>query len=349
MIIGGEEREIRVLVDPERLAARQLTYAELDAALRRGFLDRRGGTVETATRQIVVRTEGRSHDPQELASIVVRRDARGTVRVGDVARIEDAYRELTSVVHANGENIVALGVRREPGANVVTMIDGVDAEMARLNAGLADRGLDLRLVAAYRDTTYLHKAIDFVRSNLIAGSALAVLVLLFFLRSLRSVLVVAASIPVSLLTVFLVMDALGRTLNVISMAGLAFAAGMVVDNAIVVLENIFRHLEMGKKPRQAAIDGGEHHAFRPHTVIADQLAVVAGIEDHGIVVLTAIFEGGENLTDLVVEKRAQSKITRLGDQTAMVVEVVVVVHVTANSLDHGVTRCQGRAAQPRRF
>ncbi len=256
LVVGGEEREIRVLVDPERLASRAVTWDALESALRSGAVDLRGGTVETETRQIVVRTEGRSSDPQTLADIIVRRDERGTVRVGDVATVVDGYRELSSVVHSGGQDIVAIGVRSEPDANVVRLIAGVDQELDALNARFHQQGLDLQLNAVYRDTTYLHQALDFVWSNLWYGSALAVVVLMFFLRSIRSVAIITLSIPISLLTVFLVMDAAGRTLNVVSLAGLAFAAGMVVDNAIVVLENTFRHLEMGKSARDAAIDGG---------------------------------------------------------------------------------------------
>ncbi|MHC5210644.1 MAG: efflux RND transporter permease subunit [Planctomycetota bacterium] len=256
MVVGGEEREVRVLLDPERLASRGVSTSELVSALQRGAVDLRGGTVETATRQYVVRTEGRSTDPEDLEQIVVRRDAGGTVRVGDVARVVDGYRETTSIVHNETGPIVAIGVRSEPGANVVELIEGVDAELAALNARFRDAGLELTLKPVHRDTTYLNQALDFVVNSLWQGALLAVIVLLVFLRSVRSVLIVALSIPISLITVFLVMDAFGRTLNVVSLAGLAFAAGMVVDNAIVVLENTFRHLEMEKSARDAARDGG---------------------------------------------------------------------------------------------
>ncbi|MGQ0552713.1 MAG: efflux RND transporter permease subunit [Planctomycetota bacterium] len=257
MVVGGEEREIRVTIDPELLAARGVGWAELESALRSGAVDLRGGTVETPTRQYVVRTEGRTNDPQDLLGITIRRDARGTVRVGDVATVIDGHREQTSVVRNEFGDMVAIGVRSEPGSNVVTLIEGVDEEILALNERFHEQGLDLSLVPVYRDTTYLGKAMDFVIDSLWQGALLAVVVLLVFLRSVRSMLIVALSIPISLLTVFLVMDLFGRTLNVVSLAGLAFAAGMVVDNAIVVLENTFRHLEMGKGARQAAIDGGK--------------------------------------------------------------------------------------------
>jgi len=256
MIVGGEEREVRVQVDPARLVSRGVTWAELLAALRRGYLDRRGGTVETATRQVVVRTVGREQDPAAIAKVIIRRGPAGTVTVGDVADVIDGHRELRSIVRGEGERVIAIGVNREAGANVVTMIRGVEEKLEILNQRFREQGLQLKFGPVYRDTTYLEQALEFVWSNMRLGAGLAILVLLFFLRSWRSVLVVAVSIPISLVMVFLVMEMLGRTINVVSLAGLTFAAGMVVDNAVVVLENAFRHMEMGKKARVAAEDGG---------------------------------------------------------------------------------------------
>ena len=256
LIVGGAEREIRIFLDPELLAGRRLSFESVASAVRRGFQDLRGGTVESGPRQLVVRTEGRSEDLGHLESLVLRRDDQGTVRLRDVARVADATEEITSIVHSEQGPTVAIGVARQSGANVVRMIEGVDRELEALNREFADRGLDLRLVPVHKDTTYLERAMGFVQANLLLGAGLAVAVLLLFLRSLRSVLIVSVSIPISLITVFLVMDALGRSLNVISLAGLAFAAGLVVDNAIVVLENIFRHLERGRPAQEASVTGG---------------------------------------------------------------------------------------------
>ncbi|RMH02988.1 MAG: efflux RND transporter permease subunit [Planctomycetota bacterium] len=256
LVVGGEEREIRVLADPERLAGFGVRWDELAAALQRGFLDLRGGTVEAGSRRLTVRTEGRRPEIARIEEIAVRRGPAGTVRVGDLARVVDGHKELTGIVRNDGRRTVVIGVGLEVGANVVEMTAGVDRALAELNDSFAGRGLDVVLEPVYRDTTYLDQALAFVGDNLALGSLLAVFVLVLFLRSLRSVLVVAVAIPISLLTVFLVLDALGRTLNVISLAGLAFAAGMVVDNAIVVLENIFRHVEKGADSRTAAAEGG---------------------------------------------------------------------------------------------
>jgi len=256
LIVGGSEREIQVRIDPDRLAARSVSFAQFTSALRRGYVDLRGGTVETPSLQLTVRTEGRSTALNDIGDIVVRRNAEGSVLVRDVAEVVDTYREGGTLVRTAGAPTVAIGVGREAGANVVDMIEGIDLVLLDLNQRFRERALDLELKAVHRDTEYLNRAIEFVQQNLLLGAGLAVFVLLLFLRSIRSVLVVGLAIPISLVTVFLVMQSLGRSLNVISLAGLAFAAGMVVDNAIVVLENIFRHIENGKKAREAAIEGG---------------------------------------------------------------------------------------------
>ncbi|MSR48354.1 MAG: efflux RND transporter permease subunit [Planctomycetes bacterium] len=256
LIFGGEEREIQVRLDPQRLASFRLTFGEVAAALASGHLNLRGGTIETPTRQFVVRTEGRVADPQEIGAIVVRRDAAGTVLLSDLATVVDTYRERTSFVKGNGSDNIALGVNRQAGANVVDLIAACDIELERINSRLGEQGLDLRFESVYRDTTYLNDALEFVTDNLVIGSLLTIASLLIILRSFRSVLVISISIPITLMMVFPVMEALGRTLNVISLAGIAFASGVVVDNSIVVLENFFRHRAMGKSTLDAAIDGG---------------------------------------------------------------------------------------------
>ncbi|MBL8843067.1 MAG: efflux RND transporter permease subunit [Planctomycetes bacterium] len=256
LVFGGEEREIQVRLDPDRMAGFAVRFDEVAEALTREHVNLRGGTIETATRQMVVRTEGKATLPAEIGAIVVRRDERATIRLDDVAVIADTYRERSSFVKGDGQENVALGVNRQAGANVVELIEACDVELAAINRRLADQGLDLRFESVYRDTTYLNEALEFVTGNLVVGALLAIAVLLIFLRSFRSVLVICVAIPVSLVMVFLVMQALGRTLNVISLAGLAFASGMVVDNAIVVLENFFRHKSMGKRAVDAAIEGG---------------------------------------------------------------------------------------------
>lgn len=255
-IVGGSPREVQVRIDPELLIARGVTLDELFGAIERANINVRGGTVETDSRQPIVRTVGRAEHAKDLAGIIVKELPMGSVRLDEVAEIVDGYRETTGFLHMNGQRAAGMGVRRQAGANVVDLIAAIDAELARINADFATRNLDLRLESVYKETTYIEDAMGFVRQNLITGSVLAILVLLAFLRSPRSVLVIGLSLPISMAAVFPVLLAAGRTLNVISLAGIAFASGMVVDNAVVVLENVFRHLEMGKGRLQAAIDGG---------------------------------------------------------------------------------------------
>jgi HAE1 family hydrophobic/amphiphilic exporter-1 len=256
LVVGGEENEIQVRVDPDLLVGRGVSVAELASALDRGNVNLRGGTVETGTRQFVVRTVGRADVASRLEDIIIKETPAGSVRLGEVARVVDTYRETSGFVKIDGTPGVAIGVSRKQGSNVVKLIGELDATCAELNDVFANRSLDLRLEPVYRESTYIAAAIAFVLDNLLLGAGLAVGVLIVFLRSPPSVLIISLSIPISLVTVFLVLSAFGRTLNVISLAGLAFASGMVVDNAIVVLENIFRHLSMNKPLRQAATEGG---------------------------------------------------------------------------------------------
>ena len=255
-VVGGSEREIQVQLDPELLVARGVTFDDVFAAIQSTNLNVRGGTVETAGRQPVVRTVGRAERASDLADIIVKELPAGSVLLSDVAQIVDGYREKSGFVNMNGVPSSGMGVRRQVGTNVVELIAQIDETVDDLNASFADRNIDVALNSAYKESTYIKAAMGFVRQNLAFGAGLAVLVLLVFLRSPRSILIVALTIPISLAAVFPVLLALDRTLNVISLAGIAFASGMVVDNAVVVLENIFRHLEQGKGRLRAAIDGG---------------------------------------------------------------------------------------------
>ncbi|MFT7676398.1 MAG: HAE1 family hydrophobic/amphiphilic exporter-1 [Planctomycetota bacterium] len=256
MVVGGSPREIHVRVDPARMVALGVSFEALDAALVSGNLNVRGGTLETGARQLVVRTLGKRLTAQALEDLIVLETDSGSVHLGDVAEVLDTVRRRSGFVNMDGKPAVGMGVRRQVGANVVSITEDLMRVADELNASFSQRGVDLYLDTLFQEKTYIDAAMGFVRSNMLLGGLLAVAVLLIFLRNLRSILVIAVTIPVSLLAVFLVLKGLDRSLNVISLAGIAFASGMVVDNAIVVLENVFRHLEMGKSPKEAAVDGG---------------------------------------------------------------------------------------------
>ncbi len=261
-IRGAVQSELHIKIDPEALAQRGITYSTLRSTVQSANANFSGGRIADGKRDLRLRATGRFDNIAAIQETVLRRDANGTVYLGDVAEVELAYKEPTSWVRARGHRMPFFNFQLQRGANQLETMDALKAEIVALNEGLlpthaANLGLDgtLELVQTYDSTTYVEDAIDLVRSNLLVGGLLATITLLFFLRSLRTVGIIAIAIPVSVVTSLIVLVALGRSINIISLAGLAFAIGMVVDNAIVVIENIFRHLEMGKSPREAALAG----------------------------------------------------------------------------------------------
>lgn len=253
-INGGRKREMRVTVDPLRLAARGLTVDMVAEALRRENADISAGTIDEGKRAYVVRTVGRFSTPEQAAAVLVRTGAGGPVTVGDVAQVGFAYQDVTASSRVMGQPAISINVVREQGANVLEIMAEVRRRLDQLNREvLPPHGLKITLT--YDQTDYIVEALALVRDNLWMGGLLAVGVLLYYLRAVAPTVVIALAIPISLVGAFLVMALAGRTVNVISLAGLAFAVGMVVDPAIVALENIFRHYSNGMPREQAAVQG----------------------------------------------------------------------------------------------
>ncbi|MFQ5817654.1 MAG: efflux RND transporter permease subunit [Terriglobia bacterium] len=253
-IYCGRERELQVIVDPAALAARQVTLRQMADALDRENRNFSGGDFDEGKRRYLVRTVGEYASPEEIANVIIAHRNAVPIYVRDVGRVALGYRKADAVCWQKGTRVLVLNVLRETGSNVLEVMAGLRAAVDDLNHDLLHpRGLDLRLV--YEETEYIYSAIGLVRQSLLLGGTLAILVLLLFLRSGASTLVIAVAIPISLIGTFLLMAFFERTLNVISLAGMAFAAGMVVDNSVVVLENIYRHRQRGKPRFQAAYDG----------------------------------------------------------------------------------------------
>ncbi len=253
-IFGGREREMHVIVNPAELAARNVTLNQLGAALDRENRDYSGGDFDEGKRRYIVRTVGEYQSPQEIENIVIAVRNGVPVYLRDVARAELGYRKPRAKVFMRGRLVLAMNAVKEPGQNVLEVMGQVQSAVTRFNQDLlAPRGLQLTQV--YDETVYINSAIDLVVSDIYVGGFLAILFLLAFLRSLTPTFVITLCIPIGIVGCFLLMDLFGRTLNVISLAGLAFASGLVVDNSIVVLENIYRHQQMGKPRFTAAYDG----------------------------------------------------------------------------------------------
>lgn len=255
LIAGGQQREVEVRVDPKALSDRNLTIGNVVETIRNSNRDIRGGPLVLGRREYRVRTVSRSQDIAQLENLVLRRDSGGTVYLRDVANIEMGRKFQDSFFLINDQLSVVMGVIRRVGANVPQVSQGILAALKELERQFDQDGQGITFGISYDESTYIDQSVQLVQGNLISGALLATAVLVLFLGSLRSVAVVALTIPTTLVTVFLIMAAFGRSLNIISLAGLAFAVGMVVDNAIVVLENVFTHMQQGKQPVQAAIDG----------------------------------------------------------------------------------------------
>ena len=258
-VFGGVTRELQVVVDPRRLSRFDLTVPEVVRILRTENISLSAGDVEEGKRRYVVRAEGNLNTAEAIKEVVLRSGigtGSGRVRVGDVADVGFSFQEPNSMLRFRGEPGPAFNIVREPGANVIETMDEVKRVLAELAEGpVADTGLNMR--QAYDETIYINGAIQLVTQNIWIGGGLAALILLMFLRSPRATLVVSLAIPVSIVATFVAMAATGRTLNVISLAGIAFAVGMIVDAAIVVLENIYRLREEGKNRREAAYLGAK--------------------------------------------------------------------------------------------
>ena len=255
-IFGGQERELQVIVDPAELAARRISFNELGAALERENRNYSGGDFDEGKRRYIVRTVGEYASPEDIEDIVVAVRDSVPVYLRDIGRAELGFRKASAKVFQMGIQVIAINAIREPGSNVLDVMAGLSSTVERLNRDLlASQGLIL--TQGYDETEYVESAIDLVQQSLLVGGVLAIFILVLYLRSGSSTLVIGVAIPISVIGTFLLMYVFGRTLNVISLAGMAFAVGMVVDNSIVVLENIYRHRQMGKSLFLAATEGTE--------------------------------------------------------------------------------------------
>ena len=251
---GGEERQMHIVADPARLASFNLTINDLIRTLQSENIDVSAGTMGVGRRNYRIRTVAQFQSAEDISNMVIRSDGQRRIIVSDVAKVAIGYEKKSVAMIHNSKDGMAIGVKPEPGTNILDMTYRAEEVVKWLNKEkMEPEGIYLDWV--YDQRPYIQGAIDLVKRNILIGGILAIVVLLVFLRSVSSTIVVATAIPISVIGTFTVMNGLGRNLNVVSLAGIAFAVGMLVDNAIVVLENIDRHRGMGKSPFQAAYDG----------------------------------------------------------------------------------------------
>ncbi|HSS20549.1 MAG TPA: efflux RND transporter permease subunit [Pyrinomonadaceae bacterium] len=249
-VVGGLDRAINVWIDAERLAAYQIPVTAVREALTRQNADVPGGNVNTNREELILRTMGRYTDPRGFEDLVIANVNGSPIRLRDVAHVEDGTKEQRSIARLNGVPTVTLEIRRQSGANTIEVINGIKAELPRIASQLPG---DVKMEVIRDQSRYIEAALHEIQKHLILGSILASLVVLLFMRSWRSTLIAAVAIPCSLISTFGMMRALNFTLNSVTMLALVLMVGVVIDDAIVVLENIFRFIEEKRiEPKEAA-------------------------------------------------------------------------------------------------
>lgn len=254
LVFGGTDTTLDVIIDAGKMARYNVTINQIMAAVQSANQTISAGILGMAKKNYRVRTISQFQAPGDALDVVIFDDGIKRIYLRDVAQVQKGYKKESASVLHNGELVIVVGIRKEKGANVIGMTDAVEEAVGHLNQGiLGDNGLILEMV--YNQRPYIQTAIQLVKRNIIIGSLLAILVLLTFLRSLRATLITGIAIPISAVGCFVFLWLLGRNLNIVSMAGISFAVGMLVDNAIVVLENIDRHKKDGKTAFEAAYTG----------------------------------------------------------------------------------------------
>ncbi|MEM8817713.1 MAG: efflux RND transporter permease subunit [Pseudomonadota bacterium] len=251
---GGAERQVRILIDPARLSDRQLTILDVRDAIRERNRDVSGGEIDSGKRRYLLRTVGRFDSVAELESLIVDRRGDALIRLGDIASVEFDHFEVNRLSFYNSEPIISLAVNREPGSNVIDTKYAMLEAVERVNRDVLEpAGMTASLIA--EDAAYVEASVRNVWINLSLGALFATAVMYLFLRSARATAVGIIGIPICTIAAFIGLLLAGRTINVISLAGVAFAIGMTLDNSIVVIESIELKRRQGVERFRAAVEG----------------------------------------------------------------------------------------------
>jgi HAE1 family hydrophobic/amphiphilic exporter-1 len=278
-IVGGRTRAFDIDLDASRLAELGLTVSDVRTAIQAQNVEVPGGRLESAGREEVLRTVARVTSADELRAMVISERQGAPVTLGAVARIADAEEQPRSLSRLDGVNAVALVVQKQAGTNTVEVVDTVLARLATLQRALPE---DLSVKVVRDESTFIRRSIHEVELHLVLGALLASVCVLLFMGSFRSTIIAALAIPSSIITTFAVLRALDYTLNNFTLLALTLAVGIVIDDAIVVLENIYRHIEEGESPFDAAIRGTKEITL---AVVATTLSLIV------IFLPTAFMEG----------------------------------------------------------
>jgi multidrug efflux pump len=269
LVLGERKPAMRIWLDRQALASRGLTVQDVEDAIKRENVELPGGRIESNARELTVRTDTRMNRPEQFRNLVLSRSGGAQVSLGDVAQVEVAPEDTRGEYRINGRPGIGLGVLRQSTANTLSVADGVKEEVERIRGSVPD---GIEVVVGYDESLFIAQSIYEVEHALITALVLVVIVIFFFLRSFRATIIPAVAIPVSLIASFIALAALGFSINVLTLLGLVLAIGLVVDDAIVVLENVHRRIEEGEEPLLASLRGSREIAF---AVIATTLVLVS--------------------------------------------------------------------------
>jgi multidrug efflux pump len=270
VIIGGERRyAMRVWLDPLRMAAHKLTTTDIETSLRNENTEIPGGRVEGDMREFAVRTKGELSTPEEFGAIIVSQKGNNIVRLREVADVNVGAEDERTIARWNGHPAIGLGIVKQSRASTVDVAKEIRSALSELS-GLLPEGMELEV--AYDSSEFIVESIDQVEETLLIALILVVLVVLAFLKSFRATIIPTLAIPISIIGALAAVYFAGFTINILTLLGFVLAIGLVIDDAIIVLENIYRHMEMGKSRWQAAMDGSKEIGF---AIVATTISLVA--------------------------------------------------------------------------
>lgn len=251
-IVGGQRREIQVFLNPERMKSYGLTVPDVVLALRRENLEVPAGKITSGVVEELVRVEGKIEDPKLFQNLIVKTVRGVPIYLGEIARIADGYEEQRTLALINGKRALALELRKQSGSNTVDVADAVTAALPKLNGELPGR---TRLDIVRDSSIFIRESVEDVQNTMVLGALFTVFIVFLFLNSWRSTVITGLTLPVSIISAFIVMKVLGFSLNMLTLMGLSLSVGLLIDDAIVVRENIVRHMQFGLDHFEAARRG----------------------------------------------------------------------------------------------
>ncbi|MCD8048220.1 MAG: efflux RND transporter permease subunit [Clostridia bacterium] len=314
-ISGAEDREIQVIVDPEKMYGYNISVSSLVSAIYAQNQDLPAGTLDGLGKELSVRTLGKFDSVDEIESVPITTSTGQVIYISDVASVEDTYSEASSYARNNGDDALSISITGESDANTVELVNAIFDELDEICANNSKFHYEV----VYEQGSYIENAVGSVAQNAVIGGVLAVIILILFLGSVRTGLVIGVTMPVSVVTTFIGMYFSGMTLNVVSLGGLALGVGMLVDNAIVVIENIFRRrTELGEDKKTAAIKGAAE-------VVG---AVVASVLTTCIVYVPILF-----IDNMVAEMFKQLAFTIIFSQAASLLTTFLLIPMLSSRIN----------------